>query len=163
MGMQVQFGRARLPSSRDFLPRNRVRVRRSLTLPGGVSPGECVQHSLVWPTVGILYQSFAQRIFSHVLPFLGVALLPSEAVMEGIRLPAAIRVFMQPMELPFPKCYPFLQRKAHLVLRAEEMHMIGHRQIVSHQPRLGGLPGFAQRSMDRVVGEPRSSILRANG
>ena len=83
--------------------------------------------------------------------------------MESIGLPATLRVFVQPPELPFPEGDPFLQGKAHIARSAEKMRMIGHEQIIADQPGLGRLPCGAQRRMNGAICQPGYSILRANG
>ena len=132
-------GRARLCRAVTFFQEIEFRLDRVSPYRGEDlrSPSERFHHSLKGPIIGNRRQPFAQRIFSNIIPFLRITLLPSQPVMKRMRLPARIRILMQPPELPFPKRHPFLQRHSQIMRCAEQMQMIGHKQIITHQPCLG--------------------------
>ena len=131
---------------------------------GGIltSPPQRFHHSLTGPTIGLFHQPFAQRIFTNIIPFFRVALLPSQPVMKRMRLPSAMRILMDPPELPFPKRHPFLQGKSQILRRAEKMQMVRHEQVITDQPCLCRLPRCAEVFMHGGIRNPRFSSIRTN-
>ena len=136
--------------------------RRTLIPPNLDLPAERVHHALIRPLIRAFHKTFAQRVFTNIIPFLRITLLPSQPVMKRMRLPAAIRIVMQPPELTLPERHPFLQRKSQIIRRAEQMQMVGHEQIITHQPCVGRLPCRAKMFLHGGVRKPQFPSFRTN-
>ena len=63
-----------------------------------------------------------------------------------------------------PKSDPAFDGELKIIRRTEQMQMIGHQQIIAHQPgRSPVLPNVVKRALNRGLGQPAFALFRANG
>jgi hypothetical protein len=66
-------------------------------------------------------------------------------------------------EAVFPEAHPAFNRKFQIIRRAEQMQMIGHQEIIAHEPRrCSVLPDAMQSSLNRGLYQPALALLGAN-
>ena len=67
-------------------------------------------------------------------------------------------------QLIFPKSNPTFDGKFQIVWRAEQVEVVGHEQIITHEPRGGGvLPDVLQCALNRSLCQPAFALLGAYG
>lgn len=72
-------------------------------------------------------------------------------------------VWMRFGEAVFPKAYLSFDGEFQIVRRAEEVNVVGHEQIITHEPRRGGvLPDVVQCPLNRSLRQPAFAFLRAD-
>ncbi len=126
-------------------------------------PADVVDTPLEWPLGYVLHKAFADWIFSHVLPFFRIALAVAKAVVKRMRLPAPIVMIVQFPELPFPISHPIVKGIFQVMWRGEEMNVIGHHNVIAHEPFRCRTPDLLKPRMHEFVRQPRDSIGRAKG
>ena len=65
-------------------------------------------------------------------------------------------------ELALPKTDPRVERKVHIMRRAEEMCMVRHQDVANERPFASFAPDVAQTSMGLVADKPQFAIFRWN-
>jgi len=73
-----------------------------------------------------------------------------------MRLPAPFQTRRATSELALPKTDPRVERKVHIMRRAEEMCMVRHQDVATDRP----FASFAQTSMGLVAGKPQFAVFR---
>lgn len=64
----------------------------------------------------------------------------------------------------FPERNPPFDRELQIAWRAEEVHVIGHEQVIADEPcgrRV--LPDIVQRALDACISQPTFAVFRAYG
>jgi len=117
----------------------------------------------VRPILHPLHQPGAHRILLHVLPLLRIAFSIAHPMMK----PACLKrpgVRMRFGKSVFPKTDPTLDRELQITRRAEEMQVVGHEQIITHEPSGGGVfPDMMQRALHGRLREPSFALVGADG
>jgi hypothetical protein len=156
-------------------------------------PPNLMHASKVRPILRAFDQSSPERILANVLPLLRVALAVAHAMMKSARLKfpylagrtcwsvrgraaalpyqmgvgrrcRAAQTFHLLGEAIFPEAHPAFDGELQITRRAEEMQMIGHKEIIADEPRGGGVfPNLVQRALNRSLRQPAPALLRANG
>src|SRR2546428_13722798 len=83
------------------------------------SPNQVEDLSFERPVFDALAEMFAQRIFLHIKPLLGVVLAVAQAMMPAARLKLPLLPLALQRELPLPVGNPLLNRETQIVRRAE--------------------------------------------
>lgn len=110
------------------------------------------------------HQAFADRVFHGVGPFLGELFRRADAVMESTALPCPRFARVLPGEAVFPKSDPAFDGEARVTRRAEKVKMVGHEQVIAHQPSCSlGEPKSVEGIEHRLLRDPRVAIFRADG
>jgi len=91
-----------------------------------LSPGQLIEHALVWPIVRPHNQACTDRICQNIFPFLVVIFLAAQAMMKPARLKSRRICAAQTSKPAFPKTDPVLDLTTFICGRAKHMDMIGH-------------------------------------
>ena len=98
-----------------------------------------------------------------VLPFGGVLVVVVEGGVAIVAGPFPRLGEVGGAEVALPKSNPMVEVHVGKVWGAEQMHVIGHQQIMADHPRVCLLPSGKQGLMGIGLGEPRLVVLGANG
>src|SRR6267142_1959874 len=77
-----------------------------------------------------------------------------------MKLPAPFQTRRATSELALPKTDPRVERKVHIMRRAEEMCMVRHQDVATDRPFARFAPDVAQTSMGLVADKPQFAIFR---
>jgi len=128
----------------------------------------CDYFAGVRPVVSVCHESGAHRIIAHVIPFLSVALIAAQHLIEESALPKGILSFKattfprdELLESPDPPA-------KHKIIRArdEQMNVIRHNYVAPDGDvvlRVGTFRKYNERSRDWIAGEDWSAAMRAGG
>ena len=115
------------------------------------------------PVFNSLYQSFANRIFLNVNPFLRAVLARAQAMMPAARLKTPVASSMPLFEISFPKSNPLFNGESQVMWRAKYMNVVRHQQIISGQPSGCSLPCFLKKLLRGFVCQPRNTVFGGDG
>ncbi len=144
---------------RAALPR-RHQARTCCAAPSLIPrPTNLMHESEIRPILRARHQSGAHRILPDVLPFLRVALAVTHSMMKYARLkrPCVQMCFGKAV---FPETNPSFDREFQITRRAEEMQVIRHQQVITHDPCGSGVsPDVVQRALNGGLRQPAFTLL----
>ena len=129
-------------------------------------PRQHVYFSLIRPVFRTTHQASADRILPNVMPLFGVAFPAPELTVEEVLLPYRLRARVRPMarRLCSPEAHPVLERSSWKHRRrAEQMKMIRHDHVPSHEPVARPFPLLEQHRVNLWKVQQQSSPSYANG
>lgn len=116
------------------------------------------------PILSLQHQALPHWILPHIGQFFLIFDSVAHPMMKRSPLPGPRLIQMAPAELALPKLNPLINAEVQVAWRAEEMQVIRHQQIISHQPcRRLLAPYFYQGLLHHGVSHPRDGILRVHG
>lgn len=108
------------------------------------------------------HQSGTNGILANVVPFLGVAFAIAKAMMEAAGLKGA-GIGMGLGEAVFPEAHPLFDGEFGIAWGAEEMEVIGHEEVIAHEPGGGFVfPDLVQGALHGVLGKPAFTVLHVH-
>lgn len=142
-----------------------ARLRRASAFLSAISvlPTNLMHAAFVWPVFNSAYKPFPNWILLHIAPLGGIVLILPQAMMPATRLELPLRPTMPPPEFALPIRYPLLNLKTRFTRLAKQMHVVGHDQIITHQPRSCRQPRLAKQTVRFGVGQPRLAMLCRHG